>query len=101
MEGSASISTDVLARYAADAATEVAGVRELSESHVPGRRGVRVIREEERLTLELRLRLDRGASVPSVGAEVQRRVREYLLQMADVEADAVNIIVDEIGPAVP
>jgi uncharacterized alkaline shock family protein YloU len=101
MEGSASISTDVLARYAADAATEVEGVRELSESHLPGRRGVRVIQEDDRLLLELRLRLDRGASVPVVGAEVQRRVREYLRQMADVEPDLVNVIVDEIGSAAP
>jgi uncharacterized alkaline shock family protein YloU len=101
LEGHASISTDVLARYAADAATEVAGVRELAESHVPGRRGVRVLRESGRLSLELRLRLERGASVPAVGSEVQRRVRDYLRRMADVEPEAVNVIVDEIGPAGP
>jgi uncharacterized alkaline shock family protein YloU len=98
VEGGASISTDVLARYAADAATEVTGVRELSESHRPGRRGVRVIRDEGRLVLELRLRLDAGASAPSVGAEVQQRVREYLRQMADVSVHAVDVVIDEIGP---
>ena len=76
-------------------------MRELSESHLPGRRGVRVIQEDDGLSLELRLRLDRGASVPAVGAEVQRRVREYLRQMANVEPDSVNVIVDEIGPAAP
>lgn len=91
----------MLARYAADAATEVAGVRELSESHLPGRRGVRVLREDGRLSLELRLRLEPGASVPEVGAEVQRRVRGYLGRMAGVEPEAVNIVVDEIGPAAP
>ena len=91
MEGGASISTEVLARYAADAATEVSGVRELSESHRPGRRGVRVSRDDGRLVLELRLRLAPGASAPEVGAEVQRRVLEYLRRMADVDVHAVDV----------
>ena len=101
MEGGASISSDVLARYAADAAAEVTGVRELSESHRPGRRGVRVIRDEGRISLELRVRLDAGASAPKVGAELQRRVRDYLKRMANVEVAAVDVVVDEIGPPVP
>ena len=37
MEGQASISTEILGRYAADAAREIVGVREL-----PGRRAVKV-----------------------------------------------------------
>ena len=41
MEGQASISADILARYAADAAREAAGVRGVTESPLPGRRGVR------------------------------------------------------------
>jgi uncharacterized alkaline shock family protein YloU len=101
VEGGASISTDVLARYAADAATEVVGVHGLSESHRPGRRGVRVVRDEGRVVLELRLRLDPGASAPEVGAEVQRRVREYLRQMADVGVEAVDVVIDEIVRAAP
>src|SRR5436190_1431961 len=40
MEGHASISPDVLARYAADAALEVDGVHALVESHLPRPRGV-------------------------------------------------------------
>jgi uncharacterized alkaline shock family protein YloU len=99
VEGHASISTEVLARYAADAAADVAGVRGLSESHRPGRRGVRITREDGRIGVELRLRVEAGASVPEVGAEVQRRVREYLRQMADVEPEPVNVVVDEIGLA--
>ena len=99
MEGSASISTDVLARYAADAAADVAGVRGLSESHLPGRRGVRVTREDGRIGFELRLRLAAGASAPEVGDEVQRRVRDYLRQMADVEPEPVNVVFDELGLA--
>lgn len=98
MEGQASISADILARYAADAAHEVAGVRGLSESHIPGRRGVRVTSDEAGVRLELHVVVDWGASLPEVGRGVQERVREYLLRMADVEPAVVDVVVDEIGP---
>ena len=55
MEGRARISADVLAFYAADAATEIDGVRGLAESPLPGRRGVRVTADDERISLELHL----------------------------------------------
>jgi uncharacterized alkaline shock family protein YloU len=98
MEGQASISADILARYAADAAREVSGVRGVSESQLPGRRGVRVLTEDGSVRVELHLAMDWGASIPDVCREVQTRVREYLLRMADVDPAAVDITVDEIGP---
>jgi uncharacterized alkaline shock family protein YloU len=98
MEGQASISTDILARYAADAARAVVGVRGVSESPLPGRRGVRVAADEGGVRVELHLAVDWGASIPELGREVQRRVRDYLLSMADVDPAAVDITVDEIGP---
>ncbi len=65
VEGQASISTDILARYAADAAGEVVGVRGLSESSIPGRRGgVRVSGEDGGVRVELHLVVDWGASDP-------------------------------------
>jgi uncharacterized alkaline shock family protein YloU len=42
--------------------------------------------------------LEWGASIPAVGRLVQERVREYLRHMADVEAAAVDIVVDAVGP---
>jgi uncharacterized alkaline shock family protein YloU len=98
MEGQASISADILARYAADAAQEVLGVRGVTESPLPGRRGVRVVHEEGSVRVELHLAVDWGASIPEVGRDVQARVREYLLRMADVDPVAVDVVVDEIGP---
>jgi uncharacterized alkaline shock family protein YloU len=98
MEGQASISADILARYAADAAQEVLGVRGVTESPLPGRRGVRVASEDGTVRVELHLAVDWGASIPKVGREVQVRVREYLLRMADVDPAAVDVFVDEIGP---
>jgi uncharacterized alkaline shock family protein YloU len=98
MEGQASISADILARYAADAAREVEGVRGLAESPLPGRRGVRVGGEDGAVRVELHLAVDWGASIVDLGRDVQERVREYLLRMADVEPVAVDVVVDEIGP---
>jgi len=89
-DGQASISTEILARYAGDAALEVEGVRGLA-----GRRGVRV-HDDRRV--ELHLDVAWGASIPAVGRRVQERVREYLRHMADLEPAVVDVIVDEIGP---
>jgi uncharacterized alkaline shock family protein YloU len=99
VEGHASISTDVLSRYAADAALGVPGVRGLVERALPYRRGVKLETEDGRVKVELRLTLDWNGSIPRVGREVQQRVREYLKQMADVEARKVDVVVDEVGPA--
>jgi uncharacterized alkaline shock family protein YloU len=94
----ASISTEILARYAADAAREVEGVRGLAESPLPRRHAVRVSEVDSAVRVELHLVLEWGASIPAVGRLVQERVREYLRHMADVEAAAVDIVVDAVGP---
>lgn len=97
MEGHALISPEVLARYAADAAREVRGVHGLVGRHD----GVRVTREDARVTVELRLALEWGANAGLVGAEVQAHVADCLLRMADVRPDAVDVVVDEWHSASP
>jgi uncharacterized alkaline shock family protein YloU len=97
MEGRASISSDILARYAADAARDVEGVSELVESHLPRHRGVRVLGDEGAVRIEVHVQAEWGASIPEVGREVQRRVRAYLGRMADVEPESVDVVVDEIA----
>ena len=96
--GQASISSDILARYAADAAREVNGVRGLVESSVPGRRAVRVSNDDGAVKVEVHLSVDWDVSIPELGREVPARVREYLLRMADVEPIAVDVVVAEVGP---
>ena len=96
MAGQASISTEILARYAADAAREVDGVRGLAVSPLPRKHAVRVSGENG--AVELHLVTEWGASIPAVGRLVQDRVREYLHNMADVEPAAVEVVVDAIGP---
>jgi uncharacterized alkaline shock family protein YloU len=92
-EGQASISADILARYAGDAALEVEGVRRLA-----GRRGVKIEGDEGAVRVELHLVVEWGASIPDVGRTVQQRVAEYLGRMADVEPESVEVVVDEVGP---
>jgi uncharacterized alkaline shock family protein YloU len=88
MEGQATISPDILARYAGDAARAVDGVHDLA-----GRRAVKVSDG----AVELHLVLDWGASIPEVGAEVRERVRDYLAHMARLDAVDVTVVVDEVA----
>jgi uncharacterized alkaline shock family protein YloU len=95
VEGSASISGDVLAAYAADAALEVPGVTGLVDG--PRRhRGVRVT-DSGGVALELQLAVEWGVSVGDVGGAVQQRVTEYLQRMAEVTPIRVDVVVAEIG----
>ncbi|HZE29676.1 MAG TPA: Asp23/Gls24 family envelope stress response protein [Gaiellaceae bacterium] len=96
MEGTASVATDVLASYAADAAREVEGVAGLVEGRLPLQGAVRVV-VEDGVTVELHLELAAGVSAPEVGAEVQRRVADYLERMAGTRPRSVDVIVDEIA----
>jgi uncharacterized alkaline shock family protein YloU len=92
----ASISADILARYAADAAREVEGVHGVAASHLPGRHGVRVEGKNGAVTIELHLVAEWGASIPILGARVQAHVREYLASMADVDPASVDVVVDAV-----
>ena len=97
MDGNAQISTDILARYAGDAATEVEGVRGLVDGTLPRHRGVRIGGEDGAVTVELHLAVEWDAPIPEVGRAVQRRVADYLETMADARPVRVDVVVDEIG----
>ena len=94
----ATISSDILASYAADAAREVEGVENLVESSLHRHKGVRVLEEDGRICVELHLAVAWGASIPTVGAAVQERVAGYLNRMAQVKPDRVDVVVAAIGP---
>jgi uncharacterized alkaline shock family protein YloU len=96
VDGHASISSDVLASYSADAALEVPGVARLVEGHLPRQRGVRVTGEDGAVRMALQLEVEWGASIPDVGREVQARVREYLARMTDVRLEGVDVTVESI-----
>src|SRR5947208_16822024 len=98
MAGQASISTEILARYAADAAREVDGVRGLADSPLPRKHAVRVSDENGAVRVELHLVTEWGASIPGVGRLVQRRVREYHPSMACAAPAAVEVAGHAVGP---
>jgi uncharacterized alkaline shock family protein YloU len=83
------ISADVVARYAADAAREVDGVTGVVEGV---RKGIRVDDGE----IELHVAVRFGASIPALGAAVQRGVADYLERMTDVRPAAVHVVVDQV-----
>ena len=89
--GHASISSDILARYAADAANEVAGVRPLG-----GRRSVRIADVGGVVRVELHVSVDWGVAIAEAGRSVQERVGEYLGRMADLDPASVDVVIDEV-----
>ena len=97
MEGHAVISSDILGRYAGDAAIGVTGVRGLVPSQLHRHKGVRIV-DDGSLRVELHLAVEWNASIPQVGREVQARVREYLGSMANANVAAVEVVVDEVAP---
>jgi uncharacterized alkaline shock family protein YloU len=58
-----------------------------------------VLENDGRVRVEIHVAVEWGASIPDVGREVQQRVAAYLAQMATIEPEAVDVIVDEIGVA--
>ena len=98
MEGHAIISTDILARYAADAALGIDGVRGLVEGPRQRQQGVKIRVDDDVVGVELHLAVEWGSNVPDVGRAVQSRVVEYLSTMADLTPATVDVIVDDIGP---
>jgi uncharacterized alkaline shock family protein YloU len=99
VEGRSTIASEILASYAADAAREVDGVGGLVESALHRHKGVRVLENDGRVRVEIHVTVEWGASIPDVGREVQQRVAAYLAQMASIEPEAVDVVVDEIGVA--
>jgi uncharacterized alkaline shock family protein YloU len=83
------ISPDVVARYAADATREVAGVTGVVEGV---RKGIRVDGGE----IEVHVAVRWGVSIPAVGASVQHGVADYLERMTDVRPAAVHVVVDQV-----
>lgn len=94
-DGQSLISADVLARYAADAARDVGGVHGLVGSARHRHDGVKVVRDDEGLGVELHLSLDWGANAGAVGTKVQEQVAEVLARMADARPDSIDVVVDE------
>jgi len=89
MESHASISPDVLARYAADAALEVDGVHSLVSSHLPRHRPVRiVVGDDGRVSVEVHLIAEWEPNKP---ASLALLADEPIVQVGNVIASAVHL----------
>jgi uncharacterized alkaline shock family protein YloU len=92
-----SISSEVLARYAGDAAREVPGVAGLAESPMHRGRAIEISSSTDSTAVTVHLELEWGSSAPDVALEVQRRVAEYLERMASLKIGSVDVVVDGVG----
>ena len=92
----AQVARDVLARYAADAAREVEGVRRLVPDRLRRHEGVRVTGEDD-VAIEVHLGVEAGVSIPALGQDVQQRIAEYLERMTGTSPATVDVFVHEIG----
>ena len=95
------IASDVLARYAGDAAREVAGVSGISDRKLQRGKGVSVTGDEDTLAIELSLELEWGRSSREVGRAVQRSVYDYLERMASVSPASVGVVVGAFSTPPP
>ena len=86
------ISADVLARYAGDAAQEVAGVSGLTRGAAEV-----VSSSAEKADVVVHLELEWGASADAVARRVQERVAEYLGGMANLDVASVDVVVERVG----
>jgi uncharacterized alkaline shock family protein YloU len=96
MPAPARISRDVIARYAADAAREVEGVRRLVPDRLRRHEGVRVTDEED-VAIEVHLGVEAGVSIPTLGRQLQQRIADYLERMTGTAPSTVDVVVHEIG----
>jgi uncharacterized alkaline shock family protein YloU len=104
--GMTRVANEVVASIAALAALQVDGVhalyqagaqpidRILRRSHA--HRGVRVELVDNALQLDVWIVIQAGGNVPTVAADVQRRVADAVDRMLDLRVSEVNIFVSEI-----
>lgn len=101
--GNIHIAEEVLAAVAAAAACEVAGVSAMSANigtdiaELLGKKnqakGVRIVVEEEKVTVELAVMMAYGHTIPEVGKAVQENVKNTLESVTGLEIAAVNVSV--------
>ena len=101
MTDSPTISNEVLARYAGDAAREVDGVSGLADGALHRGKAVEISGDEDTLAVGLSLELAWGRHSAEVADEVQRRVSEYLARMAHVTPASVDVVFDAVSAPPP
>ena len=91
------ISPEVLARYAGDAAREVAGVAVLADGALHRERAIEVSTSTDSTDVTVHVQLEWGSAAADVAREVQTRVAEYLERMANLTVGSVDVVVEGVG----
>ena len=104
--GTVKIADEVVAVIAGLAATEVKGVASLDGGIVNSMiarkglktlsRGVRVDVQDNLVTIDLKLNLEYGYSIPDVGTKVQEKVKSAIETMPGMQVTAVNVSVTDV-----
>jgi uncharacterized alkaline shock family protein YloU len=97
VEGLSVISPEVLARYAGDAAREVAGVAGLADGALHRERAIEVSTSTDSTDVTVHVQLEWGSAAADVAREVQTRVAEYLERMANLTVGSVDVVVEGVG----
>jgi uncharacterized alkaline shock family protein YloU len=95
------ISHDVLVRYAADVAREVEGVAGLAESPLQRGKAVAVSGDEDTLAVGVSLELEWRRRAADFALDVQKRVSENLVRMANVTPASVDVVIDAVSAPPP
>ncbi|MFB3160470.1 Asp23/Gls24 family envelope stress response protein [Neobacillus sp. 179-J 1A1 HS] len=99
--GKVEIAPEVIEVIAGIAASEVEGVAQMRGNFATGvverlgkknhGKGVKVELSEEGITVDVYCLMKFGVSIPSVAGKIQDNIRQALLNMTALEAEAVNI----------
>lgn len=99
------IAPQVVETIVAIAAAKIDGVYSLRNKRFADRigkkadgRGVYVHQEDDKVVVDIYVYLTYGVSVPSVAMEMQRVVKDNVLDMSDITIDDVNIHVAGVVP---
>jgi uncharacterized alkaline shock family protein YloU len=97
--GEVKISADVIATIAGLAAVEIEGVvttTSLTDKLLKNN-GVKVVLEEDEVTLDIMMVVDYGVSIPDVAFKVQENIKNTVETMTGLKVSQVNIHVQGIS----
>ncbi|NTW72891.1 MAG: Asp23/Gls24 family envelope stress response protein [Eubacteriaceae bacterium] len=104
--GNVIVSEEVVSAITNLAAMEIEGVAQMSGSFTGGiaeklgkksnTRGVRVVRSEEELVIDLNIIVTFGVNIPKVAQNVQKKVKTTVEAMTGMRVMQVNINVDSV-----
>ena len=105
--GNVNISDEVISVIASIAAAEIKGVAGMAGGAIGGfaeligkknpSKGVKVVKEEDKLTIDLSIIVEYGAKIPDVAWELQDKVKNEVESMTGLSVETINVSVDGVN----